>query len=648
MDHATEKRWVFSCLIAAGVLFSIIAASTSVPAGGADNYAHFNISRWAFRYPHLFLDHWGKPVFTILTAPFAQCGLLGVRIFNIVCGLLTAWFSYQLAIHLKWRYAWFAIVPVVLTPIYFVMMFSGMTEVSFSLFLILSIFLFFKEKYLWSAILISFAFLVRNEGVAILLLFFIGFLIKKQYKYVPFLFVGFILFSFIGWVYHFKDFWWLIKELPYATDVPTVYGSGEWYHFLVKMPRYFGYITPMFLFAGSIILFGEWIKAKMKLHSDAFILFLLVLGSFWGYFSGHSYLWWKTETSAGLLRVMAGVSPLVGILAVFTINTLARIVQKEVFVKASVVVIAVLMMGTSASYYKRAIKHDLTAEILDRVSEWLEKPENIRHKFVIHNPYFAFSTGVDAWDSDVVQYGFSNNSNPGQGLPDSTLFVWDAHFSANEGRLPLDKIMQDPDFEIVTYFEPLIPFKVLGGNDYKVFVFRKASGVNVNNVARLQKIKEDELEHGVYHVEIFDFEDAFPDVNMEAGRLVSDHDTLSAVYTLEGLEFSPTFHMPEKLVDKRVHNQLRVSVDILTEETIYADRLFMVFSVENNMQVFHYDTYELTGKIHNFNVWNNIDHVFLLPQSIINEAVLKVYIWNMDQKKVLIDNFKIELIRVTR
>ena len=87
MNKIQEKNWIIAGLIITGVTFIFLAFFTGVPAGGADNYAHFNISRWAFRYPSLFLDHWGKPLYTILAVPFAQFGFVAVRILNSVLSL---------------------------------------------------------------------------------------------------------------------------------------------------------------------------------------------------------------------------------------------------------------------------------------------------------------------------------------------------------------------------------------------------------------------------------------------------------------------------------------------------------------------------------------------------------------------------------
>ena len=45
--------------------------------GETDSITHYQIARYAFKYPEYFLNHWGKPLFTILASPLAQFGYLG-------------------------------------------------------------------------------------------------------------------------------------------------------------------------------------------------------------------------------------------------------------------------------------------------------------------------------------------------------------------------------------------------------------------------------------------------------------------------------------------------------------------------------------------------------------------------------------------
>jgi hypothetical protein len=649
MQLKNEKKWVLLGLLILGLIFSFAAAFTPIPEGGADNYAHFNIARWAFRYPQLFLDHWGKPVFTILTAPFAQLGMTGVRIFNVVAGLLTAWFCYRLAVELKLKYAWFAAIVAVFTPIYFVMMFSGMTEVLFSLVLVLSLYLFFKENYLLSAVTISFLFLVRSEGLAFIGLFFIALIVRRQYKIIPLLFSGFILFSFIGWIFYYHDFWWLFNKRPYAIGGPDIYGSGEWYTFFKKMPLYFGPVVPVFVVTGTAVIVSEWIKTKDKLISNPFLQILIVLGSFWGYLLVHNYLWWQGISSAGLVRVMAGVSPLVGIMAAVSLNYVSTKLNwgTKKIVSFIPVLLAVYMIGAAGEYYHRSVSNRPVMQTMEKASEFLNRKEFQRHTLIVHNPYFAYSTGRDAWNKDEIQYGFVDNNSTSQNLPDSTLFLWDAHFSPNEGGLPLEFVMKNPDFILIEYFEPEIPARVLGGHLYEIYIFRKLSGAESDNESILKNIRQKGIEASTFYMEEFTFEASFNDEAAELRRIQKGANESGFAFNLEGIEFSPTFHIPVKKLPAGKDIRLRASAEILMTRTNDPGQLIMVFSIESIDQVHHYVATDFSKQKVESDVWSKTDFIFYVPEKLKKEAFMKIYIWNSGNNKILLDNFKVEFFVAT-
>ncbi len=621
MQQLSERKWVFLGLITLGLTFSIVAALTEIPAGGADNYAHFNISRWAFRYPHLFLDHWGKPVFTILTAPFAQFGLLAVRIFNIMAGLITAWFCYRLATHFKLKYSWFAVVITVFTPIYFVMMFSGMTEVLFSLVLVISIFLFYKKRYLSSAIMISFLFLIRNEGLAFIGLFLIALLIKKQFKSIPFLFTGFILFSLIGWVFYYHDFWWLINKRPYSIGGSVIYGSGGWYTFFKKMPLYFGPVVPFFLLAGTIVILVKWLHNETKFTSGSFTQVVLILGSFWGYLFVHNYLWWQGISSAGLVRVMAAVSPLVGIITVYALNSFANAIKsKNKIYAGTILILTVYMTGAAGDYYHRSLKRNVTTQVLNNATKYLIQPSVKKHQLVVHNPYFAYSTGRDAWNKEEIQYGFADKTSPGSNLSDSTLFVWDAHISPNEGNTPLERIMENPYFELVAVFEPQIPYVVLGGNYYQILIFRKTSGSGHDNYNILRNLKQKNKIKEICYVGECIFRNPFQHPEHDERGLAKEENESGFDFYLNCSAISPAFQLPAEVIEEGIGYKGQISTDVFFHK-FNMNQLLIFISPEDINQVHYYATIDFIKQNLKYDVWNETDFNFCILQKLNKEFV---------------------------
>jgi hypothetical protein len=76
------------------------------------------------------------------------------------------------------------------------------------------------------------------------------------------------------------------------------------------MPLYFGILVPVFLLAGTAVLLVRVIVEKKLTGRKHLLNWLLIAGRefFWSYFLAHTFLWWQGISSAGLVRVMAGVS----------------------------------------------------------------------------------------------------------------------------------------------------------------------------------------------------------------------------------------------------------------------------------------------------------------------------------------------------
>ena len=178
-------------------LIMVLLLSAAIT-GDTDSITHYLFARYAFAHPENFLSHWGKPLFTILSSPFAQFGYTGAMVFNLLCGSLTAWLVYKISRKLLYDYSWVVILMVIFTPVYILTMFTSLTEILFSLVLVFSIYLFVNERYVLSALVISFIPFARTEGLMFLALFLVALLCMGQYKAIPVLLSVFILFSLAG------------------------------------------------------------------------------------------------------------------------------------------------------------------------------------------------------------------------------------------------------------------------------------------------------------------------------------------------------------------------------------------------------------------------------------------------------------------
>ena len=151
----------------AGLLMIALNLNKADTGDAGDSIIHYLFSASAFQYPSHFFNHWAKPVFVLLSAPFAQFGFRGIVVFNIICASLTALFTFYTARNLNNKYPILVFAIIFSCPLYFKLIFSGLTEYLFALFLIIGIYLYQKKKYIPSLIFISFLPLIRSEGLLI-------------------------------------------------------------------------------------------------------------------------------------------------------------------------------------------------------------------------------------------------------------------------------------------------------------------------------------------------------------------------------------------------------------------------------------------------------------------------------------------------
>jgi hypothetical protein len=208
------KIEIIVSLLAFGVLL-LIVSFTNITGEGGDSIVHYLYSHYSFEYPEFFLRHWAKPVFVLLSSPFAQFGFKGIIVFNSISATLTGLFSYYIVRHLKVKPSWFVFLTLFFAPLYFKLIFSGLTEYLFGLFLVIGIYLVCKSQYTFASIILSFLPLIRSEGLIILGVFGLFFLIQKKYKSLPYLLLGQAIYTVIGASYY-RDVFWVFNKIPYA------------------------------------------------------------------------------------------------------------------------------------------------------------------------------------------------------------------------------------------------------------------------------------------------------------------------------------------------------------------------------------------------------------------------------------------------
>lgn len=399
-----------------------------------DGVQHYLIAKYALKHPMLLLDHWGKPIYTLLCMPFAQAGFLGSNIYNLICNTLTSYFASRIAQKSGFKNAWLTIVLVFFSPLFFVSSFSGLTEPTFALILMASVLLLLNSQFASGALLISFLPFARTEGFFILPLFIMYLLHLKQWKAVLLTGAGSLLYALIGWV-ALNDFFWIIHQNPYKGAI-DIYGKGTLMHFVAANDRLFGLPLVVLFILGCLSL----ILRKEKNTGTAF--YLLILGSFVVYFVMHSVFWWKgLFGSLGLHRVMAGVAPLFSLVALIGFNLIGDVLASKPRIYRAVfyfILFAVIIYPFKQ--YRPPLKPDTEMEVLIKTSQWIKSNSiSVTQKVYCMYPYLSMQLDVDVFNTKkyistcMLKHGyFSSALLPGD------LIIWDSHFGHECGFPPDD------------------------------------------------------------------------------------------------------------------------------------------------------------------------------------------------------------------
>jgi hypothetical protein len=456
------------------VVYSVYVFLSDGTVGGADDMTHYRYSRYAFQNPYFFIHHWGKPFFTALTAPFAQFGWNGVRIFNVLAGAAAAWFTFRTAKLLGFSYPLLAIFMVMSSPLYVVLMLSGMTEILFSLVLILAIYLFFREQTIWSALLLSFLPFVRTEGVVIFPLFLLACAWNRQWKAIPFMAAGFVFYSIAG-SFHFNDILWVIHEMPYKGNTKELYGSGDLLHYVNNSKYIFGLAMAFLMVAGLVLWAADPFLDKKRRRKEWLMEMLVVYMPFIAYLAAHSYVWWKgLGNSVGLIRVIAAIIPSAALLATMAYGKLMdRIPVRGIWKQAVTAAFCIFLVTIPYQIYKIPVPLDREQKVIKEASNWLMDSEIFNNKIYYYDPFWWFFLDLNPCDEECIREFVYRTEEPEYNIKEGEIVLWDAHYSPNEGALPLENLMDQQGFKLVKMFRPEKRFRTLGGYEYEIYIFQR-------------------------------------------------------------------------------------------------------------------------------------------------------------------------------
>jgi hypothetical protein len=441
--------------------------------GGGDNVLHFLISRFAFNHPHLFFFHWGKPVFTILSSPFAQFGFVGICLFNVLVSLSACLIAWMAAKKMQLKAPALVVFLIAFSPVFFSTATSALTEPLFALFAAGSFLLFLNRKYIPAAIVFSFTIYIRSESFVLFPLFAIALLIVRRWTALPFLLSGFVVISLAGYPFY-KDFLWFFTQMPYNMG-DSIYGSGSLFHFAVSHKEIFGLPLLVFIGLGSILLLLDFFRKKTYKNSENLAVLFLLTGIPIVFFVAHSWVWYKgIGGSLGLLRVMACVIPFFALIGMYGFHKIIVIVSLlsskiKIFLQfAAMLWCVVALTNFRPGYIFRAEEPEV---LIKQTVSFLLSEGLDQEKIFYFNPLVPLFLDRDPWSDDMVE--ITNGLKILNQLEPGDIYIWDAHFGPQEGQTPLDSLLAQTDLELLMMLLPNKLYNDAGKMQFAVFTFRK-------------------------------------------------------------------------------------------------------------------------------------------------------------------------------
>lgn len=453
-----DKLFYIWLLIWTVVSIFLLLVSDGIGDNG-DGIMHYMFARYAHHHFEIFLDPWAKTGYTLVAWPFAQFGLKGVMLLNVICSGLSMWLIYNISKLLKISLPWVSVIILSLSTYYFKLMFSGLTEHLFSVVLIYSIYLILKNKWIAGTILLSTLPFFRQEGYIVIAALLPYILYKRKIKLIPLLSISFIVIATVGGVYYHDPFW-IFHSNPYKYHL--TYGRGSWNAFFVHLYYNAGLVNLIFFLLGVTTLFFAYLKSRKEREIH---IFLLIFIPFLAFFVSHSVFWYfGIFHSMGLQRVLNCVMPLFAIVAgygfSFIVDQLPQLKTNNTVITLFVAVILVFPFVPSPANV--SFTKDFTKKPFEKLMYelYIFAHQNYPNSYYYYeHPLVPFYANIDPLDESKSHRLFQLDYST---LKPNGILFWENGLSAEQGGLTEDAANSNPHLiKLKEVFEIRNPNKII-------------------------------------------------------------------------------------------------------------------------------------------------------------------------------------------
>jgi hypothetical protein len=398
-----------------------------------DSIKHYIEAHQAWHTPHYFLDMWSKPIFILLASPFASLGWWGMKLFNIICVLLSSFLMKKIFEEYDLN-GWWGVFMSLLAHTFFLSQSSGLTEPLFAVSLAAIVYLEIKNRSMIAMLLLSFLPFIRSEGYIVALVILVYLLFTKKLKYIPYLLVGHLIYGIIG-LFALGDFLWMFHENPYA-GIELKYGSGDILHFINQLPFVVGLPIYVLFFLGVIHGGIRFFKGKMEVKE-----FILIYGITIGYIAAHSIFWrYGLFHSFGLSRVLIAIIPLMSFIAYrgleWLVCSLYFIPKKYIYFTFILVIAGFpFIKNKMAIDWEKDIELSAEQKLIQDANTWLVEHPDIHSKPIYTNLFYYAQVSDKLIDNDKQVHTIDLLKQPSHTPKSGAFILWDSYFAPTDAEV---------------------------------------------------------------------------------------------------------------------------------------------------------------------------------------------------------------------
>jgi hypothetical protein len=398
-----------------------------------DTDYHFLEARTAWNSPWLFVDVWGRPLYTTFYALPALLGFTPARFFAVGIGVAIAWQTWRLAVDLRLERAWLVILLLLGQPVFFELFPDLLTEPLFALVFVVAVRWHLRGWTRRGMLVASLLPLARPEGVFLCLLWGIWVVTKHtnpapslersaNQRIMQALLSTLILAAgvFIWWIAATcitRDPLFILHNWP-STWHQGVYGRGTLLSYSQRAPEFTGW-----LLAAPFVV-GLWCKMRERTWIPVTTSFLLL------FFLHTFFRAYGLFGEAGYPRYMVSVAPATAVLTLAGWNSIACRVEKRPRFASGVLGAIVLGLSVVQSLcYLDSFPSARDPIAILEMADWFHANPERYTRLVWSNARMCVVLGLTLEESPSP--GSSNPETTLASLRDApcgTLVFWDDHF----------------------------------------------------------------------------------------------------------------------------------------------------------------------------------------------------------------------------